>query len=250
MKMSHTTALLGALLGLNALSASAHADTFLGIYADAAYQSYDGKLEFSQKNTAPETFDFDKESTPALSVALEHGVPFIPNIKVRHAGIEGNKTKKVTAFTFGNQVYTDTATASLDVTHTDVIAYYEILDNVISMDLGLGAKIIEGDVSVKSALYNEKEDLSATVPMVYAAAGGSLPFTGFSAAADVAGFSYDDNRVVDASARVQYDFIKNIALDVGAFAGYRVVDVKIADVKNTDATGSFKGPQLGLAAHF
>lgn len=228
---------------------NAQADTFLGIYADANYWNYNGDVSFSQSGSSDQSFGFDSESTAMLGVALEHGVPLLPNLKVKRVSLDNSDTQ-TTNFTLQGVTFTTDTTASMDVTLTDVIAYYEILDNIISVDVGLGAKIIDGDVKVSNASDTLSDEVSETVPALYASAGGKLPFTSFSAKAELSGISYDDNSLIDAQAEIRYDFVDNIALDLGIKAGYRVIEVEIDDVLDTSAESSFKGPYVGLEAHF
>lgn len=239
---------------LGTASMSAQADTVLGIYADATMWMYGSDAKFQQANTSKESFDFGNNNAFNVSAALEHGVPVIPNVRVRHGSIDVSKEKNVTNFQVNGQTYSGSTTASLDMTHTDIFAYYEILDNLVSVDVGLGAKVIDGDATVKSnvqnSTQNSTESLSVTVPMLYASVGGNLPFTGLSAKADLAGLSYKDNRIVDAQAEVKYNFIDKPLFDFGAKVGYRMLDVKIDDVLKTDVSATFKGPYIGLEAHF
>lgn len=230
-------------------SINAHADTFLGIYADANYWNYQGDVNFNQTNSTDTGFNFDKNSSAMLSLAFEHGVPLLPNIKVKHVSMDSSRTQNTNLSLQGVNFSTDT-TATVDLTLTDVIAYYELLDNIVSVDVGLAAKIIDGNVAVKNTTSTLDEKLSETIPAVYASAGGNLPFTGLSAKAEVSGMSYDNNSLIDAQAEIKYDVIDNIALDVGVKAGYRMIEVEVDKVLDTNATSSFKGPFLGIEAHF
>lgn len=230
-------------------STVAHADTFLGIYADANYWHYSGDVSFAQAGTANQDFVFDDKSTPMVSLALEHGVPFLPNIKVKHTRLDNSKTQNASLVLDGVTYSTD-ATVTFDSSLTDVIAYYELLDNVISIDVGVAAKIIDGSVLVSDTTNRAKEDINATVPALYAAAGGSLPLTGLSAKAEISGISYGNNALIDAQAEMKYDIIDNAALDVGIKAGYRMLNIEIDDVLKTNAKSTFKGPYVGLEAHF
>lgn len=236
---------------LSGIAVNAQADTVLGIYADANYWSYNGSLDVSQDNNDV-NYDFGNNSTAAIGVALEHMVPFLPNVSVRHAGLDVEKTNNVTNFKVDGKTYNGDTTLALDLTHTDVFAYYEILDNVVSLDVGIGAKILQGDAKVtsKDLSLKSSEDLSVTVPMLYASAGGNLPLTGLSAKANVAGLAIQGNRIIDAQAEVKYNIIDLPLFDLGAKAGYRLLDVKIEDVLKTDFSGNFKGPYVGVEAHF
>lgn len=213
---------------LVAFGQSANADTLLGLYADANYWHTSNDTKYQSVDA-----DMDKKGQTMISASLEHGVPFVPNARVRYADLstDGKYTTNISKY---------------DLNSTDVIAYYEILDNIVSVDVGLGAKILDGNWQVN----NTKVDLGETLPMLYASAGGKLPFTGFSAKAEAGIAKNSDVDVIDTLAEVQYDFIDNMAVDMGLKVGYRIMDIKYEDNKKNKLDGKFKGPYIGLQLHF
>ncbi len=229
-KLSKAIVAVSVMIGLTGLTQVAQADTILGVYADANYWDTENENTY---NTTKATMD-DKGRFMA-SVGLEHGVPLVPNVKVRYADLANDGT------------YGTSATASkLSLDSTDLIAYYEILDNVVSIDVGLGAKALSGDWQVGT---NSKVDLGETLPMAYLSAGAKLPFTGFSAKAEIGVAGNGDVEATDALAEIQYDFVKNMAVDIGAKVGYRVIDMKY-DETGKKFDSEFKGPYVGLQFHF
>ena len=86
--------------------------------------------------------------------------------------------------------------------------------------------------------------------MIYAQAGAKLPFTGLSAKAEATYTNVNDVKITDAQAEIQYDFVKSIVLDLGAKVGYRVLNIELSDLDNRDMKFNFKGPYIGLNAHF
>lgn len=246
-------AAIGALCA--ALSMNAQADTIAGIYASADYWQYDGKAEVAQTGKKTENFEFDQQKQANFAISFEHPVPFLPNIRVRHTTLKGDDTLKSTAFAFDNKVYVGDVNLGLDFTSTDLILYYEILDNVVSADVGIAAKQFDGDLTVKNVTPLVPANTSTiafkeTVPMVYLSAGATLPLTGLSVKAEAAGISYNDSSVSDIQAEVKYDFISNLAVDVGLKTGYRQLKIDLKDVEDTDALLDFKGPYVGLEFHF
>ena len=233
-------------------SAPAQAD-FVGVYASADYWNYDGAASVAQTNKTPEKFDLGSEKQASIAVSIEHPVPFLPNVRVRHTSLKGADTLNSLAFAFDNQLYVGDVNLALDFTSTDLILYYEILDNVVSVDVGVAAKQFDGELLVRGNTplpSTSTVKFTETIPMAYASVGGSLPFTGFSFKAEAAGVSYDGSSVSDIQAEVKYDFIDNLAVDVGLKAGYRQLKVDLEDVEKTDANLDFKGPYLGLEVHF
>jgi outer membrane protein len=88
----------------------------------------------------------------------------------------------------------------LDIDHADFILYYEILDNIVDADIGVGASTFNGDVKT---LALTKTQIDKTVPVIYGSAGVKLPFTGLSAKAEVLYSNFDDTQITDAKAESQ-----------------------------------------------
>jgi outer membrane protein len=201
-------AVLSAVL-LSTVGVSAHADTLLGLYAGV-----DGIVNTGESNH----ISADNEVVGSYYLAFEHPVPFLPNAKLRYTKL-------------------DQSAANADF--LDAIGYFEVLDNVVSLDVGLGAKRVNAS----------NANIDKTIPAVYASAGGKLPFTGLSAKAEVfvgKGIDADFN---DINAEIKYNFIENLAIDLGLKAGYRIMTVNVDD-SGTSSDIKVQGPYLGLEAHF
>ena len=114
------------------MSVSAKADTILGIYVSATTWSPDFSGTISDSGPSiniEDELDINEDTSTLFSVALEHPIPFLPNIKLQRTGLEGVGTSVIssdiafggTNFTTGTQV-----TSQIDLGHTDYILYYEI----------------------------------------------------------------------------------------------------------------------------
>lgn len=227
---------LFAFTALLSISTMSHADTIYGLYADANY--WHTSHETTQNRL---TTEHEDKGRLMLSASLEHGVPLIPNARVRHVNLDS--TQKTT-------------NTKHDLTSTDVVAYYELLDNAVSLDVGLGAKILDGTI-------NNDTDLSKTLPMAYASAGAKLPFTGLSAKAEVGIAHNSKYKATDAQAELKYNFVDKALVDVGIKAGYRILTIEVDDLVHTakskagltdsatsDYKSDFKGPYIGVELHF
>jgi outer membrane protein len=233
-----------------AVALPAHAD-MIGIYASADYWQYDGRADVAQTGKDKESFSFDQQEQASVAVSFEHPVPLIPNVRVRHTALKGSDTQNVAAFQFGDQTFPlGDVTLDLDFTSTDLILYYEVLDNIVSVDVGLAAKQLDGDITARSLLQKETVAFKETIPMAYLSAGGSLPLTGLSFKAEAAGITYNGSSITDAQAEIKYDVIDNPVIDIGLKAGYRQLLIDLDDVEKTDAKLDFKGPYLGVEFHF
>ena len=249
--MRYKSTLSAALLAVFSTSA-AQADTVLGVYASADYWQYEGKADVAQTGKKKNNFVFDEKNQASLSLSFEHPVPVLPNIRLRHTTLQGNDTQKVTAFEFGKFTFTQDVNLDIDLTSTDAVLYYEVLDNVVSADIGIAAKLIDGDIVAKevNGLNKKTVSIKETIPMAYLSTKAKLPLTGLSVKADVAGVSYNGSSLTDVQAEIMYNFVDNLAVDIGIKAGYRQITATLEDVEDTDADIKFKGPYLGLEAHF
>lgn len=244
-----------AALGCAMLSQVSHADTIAGVYVGAQMWQTDTSGGFADtSNTAD--FNFDDETNTALYVALEHPLPFIPNVKINHTSLDNSGSTVLSSnLTFDGQLYTANSTVSTDVeiSATDFILYYELFDNdLVSFDLGINAKYIDGDLFVVDRASNTSgaTEFSGVVPMAYSKVQLGLPFTGLSAYFEGSYLSFDDHELSDYQVALQYSFIESIALDMTLQLGYRNVTVDIEDLDDVYADMEFDGVFAGLELHF
>ena len=240
-----STALMisGSISGLALLTTTAQAD-MLGVYGSVDYWNLQGEYNETPEGTSlrsANSLDLDDKGQAQVSLAFEHPVPLIPNGKIRYTGIDVDTEE---------QNLTGDALYNIDLDSTDFILYYEILDNIVSVDVGVAAKQLEGDVTYNRTVGADKVEISETAPMLYASAGGKLPFTGLSAKAEVLATNYDDTQITDASAEIKYNFVENLLIDLGAKAGYRILNIELDDQDGFDTKFDFDGPYIGLEAHF
>lgn len=220
-------------LGLGAFSA-AQAD-LIAVKGSVDYWHYSADL--SKPASALPSTELDDDHSMSYSISVEHPVPFLPNAKIKHINLQAES----------DQSFAGVKSHQLDLDYTDFILYYEILDNIVSVDVGLGAKRLEGDIRQN---YTNTLNVSSTLPMLYAQAGVKLPFTGLSANAEASFAKLDDEQVRDAQAELKYNFVDTPLVDVGAKAGYRILDIQLEEGSNNESKLKFKGPYLGVEAHF
>lgn len=227
----------------------------IGVKGDLSYWTYDGKAQVQPNNVTSlsnktgvdnllldpyensREYDLDRKGSAQISLAFEHPIPLIPNAKIRYVNLKSQTEKEVA----GQPVY------DLNIDHTDFILYYEILDTIVNADVGLGATSLNGDVKT---LGLSKTDIDKTVPVIYGSAGVKLPFTGLSAKGELLYSNFNDTKITDVQAELQYNFIDNLLVDVGLKAGYRILDIKLDDYEKNDLKFNFKGPYIGLDVHF
>ncbi|OTG66938.1 hypothetical protein B9T25_09175 [Acinetobacter sp. ANC 4470] len=220
-------------LGLSAFNA-AQAD-IIAAKGGIDYWHYNADLNHPA-SVGPQT-ELEDDHGMSFFIAVEHPVPFLPNLKIKHSNLQAES----------DQSFAGVKNHQVDLDYSDFILYYEILDNIVSADVGFGAKRVEGDIRQN---YTQTQEVSGTVPMIYAQAGVKLPFTGLSVSAEASFAALDDDKITDAQAELKYNFVDTILVDVGAKVGYRILDIQLEEGSNQEAKLKFKGPYLGIDVHF
>lgn len=231
------------------------ADTLLGLYigADAWRTSTEGGFANSDQL---QKFNFADKTQGSYYIAFEHPIPVLPNARIQHTPLTANgSTRLASNLSLNNITFFQGAEINnqVDLTSTDYILYYELFDNsLISLDLGINAKYIKGDVYIKDAIagITASESVSKVLPTAYVAAIIGLPLTGLELFANGSYMSYSDNRAYDLQAGIAYALVDNVAIDLRLKAGYRAVNIKLDNVANLYADLDVKGAFLGVELHF
>jgi len=185
-------------------------------------------------------FKLSEEQEGYVYALLEHPVPLIPNFKLVNTKLTSTGIDGGANFTFNNINYTADVSTALDMTQTDYILYWEILDNVISVDVGINAKQIDGEASISSTVnLDTTAAFSGTIPMLYAAAEIMLP-SGFTVAAEVSTVSGGGTDITDATAKVTYTTDFGLGVEAGIRSQTYNIDIDAVQA-NMDFSGTFAG---------
>ncbi|MDT0584222.1 MULTISPECIES: TIGR04219 family outer membrane beta-barrel protein [Alteromonadaceae] len=247
--------LLGCAMLAAVATAPAQADTLLGAYVGAQGWNMGVEGGFANEESLTE-FSYDDQTNSSLYVALEHPVPLIPNLKlVRTTMDTSGFTNLNSQFEFNGELYSANTDVSTDfeMSATDIILYYEILDNdLVSVDIGLNGKYLDGTIVVSESESNRTatEEFSGVIPMAYAKAEVGLPFTGLGVYAEGSFLAIGDHSVSDIQAALTYSFVESLALDMTLQAGYRAVTVELDDIDDFYADLEFSGVFVGLEFDF
>jgi outer membrane protein len=179
----------------------------------------------------------------SLVFILEHPIPILPNVKYQSVDLatSGNKAL-TTSQTFNGTTYSGNALSTFDLSHDDIALYYEVLDNWISLDLGVDLKLFDGRVGING----DNVAVDATVPSLYISAKFDLPFTGFYAGANLMNLSIGDNTANDSTFLVGYES----SVGLGIEGGVKAFSLDLNNAGNIDTNIEYKGLYLNGFFHF
>lgn len=207
-----------------------------------------------------EDFDVDDDldlenNTGAYAYAkIEHPVPLLPNVRLYYGQSNFDGDGTVTAErTFGGITFQrdEEVRSEVNLDYVDGTLYYEVLDNVVSADLGLNVRYMTGDVEVThvDSGESEKVDLNVAFPMAYAMVRADIPTTGLFLKGEGAFIGYGGNRIADVMLGGGYEF-DLVAASIGIEAGYKSQQIKLDDVDDASADVSVQGPYAGVVVDF
>lgn len=236
---------------LMVMACAANADT-LGLRMSGGIFSYAPSGTIRDDTSPLQTLDVKSEmglkDDKAFSgfIYIEHPLPVIPNIRL---GTTSLKLEGSGSFskTFNNKPLSGTVTSNIDLSHTDIGLYYQLIDTGFDLDLGLNFKVFSGKAYLSDGTNSATQDLKVTVPMLYGSVNFPLFGTGLSLGADVSTISYKNNQLSDLLLRLRYES----AFRVGVEGGYRSMKLHVEkDSDNLYVDLNVKGPYLNLYLHF
>ncbi|VAW90690.1 hypothetical protein MNBD_GAMMA21-1770 [hydrothermal vent metagenome] len=206
----------------------------LGVRVSGGLWSYEASGDIRDSATATDTFnlkdDFGIKDTEEFQgfVYFEHPVPIIPNVRVGITSLKltGNGNTVGTKLWNGTSILGDTNIISdIDLSHTEIGLYYEIIDTGFDLDLGVNVKLFDGTVSLSDgATVNASSTFSETIPMLYGSIGIPL-VAGFSIGGDISYINYNSDSFSDYFVNVRW--VSSFLL--GIEAGYRSFTIDYAD---------------------
>ncbi len=230
------------------------ADDVLGIYAGVGYwaQNIEGFVDYEGTNVGLEDdLKLENDSGLTFYLAVEHFVPMLPNVKIQHSKINTTGSHVVEdSFEFGGVTYSinESIDSKFQLNDTDLILYYEILDNWVNFDVGLDIKVLNSDVQIYSYTTTDttSKSFDVAVPMLYAKAQIDIPATGFYISGEGSAIEYDGSGVSDFRVMAGYEFDYGLGFELG----WRQFSIDIDDADGLTADISVEGVFGNLRYHF
>ncbi len=246
------------LLGLGS-STSALADTALGIYAGAGSFTFDVAGTFTDLQSGNQS-EVDLEDDLGINgdaagyyyLAIEHGIPVLPNVRLAHTDMqETGRNILRTEITYDGQTFAEDSlvVTDVDLSHTDLTLYYQLLDNWLNLDLGLTGRNFNGEfVTVGSNSFGSiraTRNLDFAVPLLYGKVQINLPVSGLYVGTEGNGLAYDGSSFYDVWLKAGYEFSFGLGLE----AGYRKLQLTLDDVESLETDITFDGHYFAISYH-
>jgi len=247
MKFSRTV-IFSALMSLVPITA-AQAD-FVGLNIGAKHWTPDVSGSFSSatdgKISLNSDLGYDDEKSTSLHISFEHPVPLLPNIKYQGYDLNSSSSANVSSITFDGRPYSGQINSTLDLSHNDIVLYYELLDNWINIDLGVDLKMFDGKVSINDNTNTSTIDVEETIPMLYLAARFDLPLTGLYIGANIQQLSIGDNSAEDSTLMIGYE----TKIGLGIEGGIKTFTLDLEDADDLNTNLEYDGIFLNGYYHF
>ncbi|MEM9304951.1 MAG: TIGR04219 family outer membrane beta-barrel protein [Pseudomonadota bacterium] len=236
--LAQAALMLGMLLLGRGVAAAPLVDVFAGV--QLWNYSYSGQLQEPLR-----TYDFERdftngsEDTYAFFVGVEHAVPLLPNAKLGYQRFDdlGDPIERCPVIVPGFCAFD----ANVDLSHTDLTLYWQLLDNWLNLDLGVSVLYFSGS-SDFTQLRNGRfvsESYSEIVPALYAEALFEVPTTDLSVRVTGNLGEITDNSYSDLELALRYDLSLGFAVELG----YREQRIEFEDFSTvkvkSDADGVF-----------
>ncbi len=235
--------------GALALSLNATADVLGGSVEVSYWQGgYSGQvISVNEVLDLEDNLNLDDGGFLEIAATFEHPVPVLPNIRLKHISLDESANGTFTG-TFDGENYGGDIATDLDLTHSDLILYYEILDNYVSVVVGLDVKKFDGKMEIRDSSDATQVSVSTiddVLPMIYVAAEVELPLTGLSVGAEVSAIKYSGDSLQDAKVKLRQGFgLAFVEL------GYRQISIDIEDVSDVDVDVDLSGAYLSTGIDF
>ncbi len=255
MKLHYNVAKIGCAFALILTFVSpvkVQADTLLGLYFSASHwqPDFSGDMNYDGSDiNIEDQLNIEDDSSTVFSIALEHPIPLLPNIKLQRTTLDTSSIATLGSdLTFGGITFPDGTQLQslLDFSHTDYILYYELLDNWVSLDLGINVINFDGNIILESEGLNSDLELDEFVPTLYGKASFELPLTGAYLGAEGSIIGSGDAAISDYKVFVGWES----DFGLGAELGLHRFGADWEDIEDSHGDLVFDGYYASVIFHF
>ena len=187
--------------------------------------------------------DVEDPGQSSMVIILEHPIVALPNIRYQGYELDSSGTSTLdTDLNFNGETFAsgNRVTSTLDLSHDDIVLYYELLDNWVSLDLGVDLKRFDGEISVNGGI-NTSVDVDETIPLLYLSARFELPYNGFYVGAninaDFINLGLSDSSAQDSTIMLGYESGNGLGVE----GGFKYFSLQLDDANNLDTDLEYDG---------
>ena len=187
--------------------------------------------------------DLDNPSQSSMMLILEHPIKALPNIKYRgHELGSSNRLTLDSNINFNGQTFSsgNEVTSTYDLSHKDLVLYYQLLNNRLNLDLGVDLKSFAGEVSLDGATRTSVE-VDETIPLLYLSARYDLPNSGFYVGANINANIIDlglsESNAQDSTIMLGYDSGSGLGVE----GGFKSFSLELDEVENLNNDLEYDG---------
>ena len=174
--------------------------------------------------------DVDNPEQSSMTFILEHPITALPNIRYQGSQLNSDARLQGESFSSGDRV-----SSAFDLSHDDIVLYYQLLNNWIDLDLGVDVKRLDGEVSFAGET-SSAVSVDETIPLLYLSARFDLPLDGLYVGANINANLIDlgisESSAQDSTVMLGYESGTGLGIE-GGFK-YFSLDLDNVDAPDTD----------------
>lgn len=217
---------------------------FVGINIGAAHWSPALSGSFNSKNGGslidPDS-DLGINDKPQTSLVLtvEHPIPVLPNIRYQGVSLGSSGTSTLDnnlnfngkTFNSGSQLR-----SNFNLSHDDIVLYYQLLNNWINLDMGVDLKRFDGEVEL-SGDDTTRIEIEETIPMLYLSARYDFPLSGFYIGADINNLGLGSSTAEDSTVKLGFESRTGLGIE----GGIKTFSLELDDGSELDTDIKYDG---------
>ncbi|MDJ0778393.1 MAG: TIGR04219 family outer membrane beta-barrel protein [Gammaproteobacteria bacterium] len=244
MNSTRQAIVLSALIVLACSSARAE---FVGLDIGASQwsASLSGAFQGSSDESIDLVDDLDVEdsSQSSMVLILEHPIQALPNLRYQGFDLDSSVPSAFDSdVNFIGQTFrsADQPDSSFDLSHEEIVLYYQLVDNWVDLDLGVDLKLFDGEISVGGE-QSATVEVDETIPLLYLSARFDLPKTGFyvgaSINANLVDLGLSESEAQDSTILLGYESRRGLGIE----GGYKYFSLDLDDVNELDTDFEYDG---------
>ncbi len=217
---------------------------FVGVNIGAAHWSPTLSGSFNSNNGGSQ-IDLDEDlgindkSQTSLVLTVEHPIPVLPNIRYQGVSLGRSGTSTPDSdlnfngktFNSGSQLR-----SNFNLSHEDIVLYYQLLNNWIDLDMGVDLKRFDGEVEL-SGDDTTRIDIEETIPMLYLSARYDFPYSGFYIGADINNLGLGSSTAEDSTVKLGFESRTGLGIE----GGIKTFSLELDDTSELDTDIKYDG---------